>query len=154
MSQLSKYTTLQEVTKSNQATALRIANLPNAEQINNLKLVCTEVFDKVREHFGKPIGISSGFRSIELNNRIGGAKKSQHMEGKALDIDGDILGGVSNKEIFEYIKNNCIFDQLIWEFGTDKNPDWVHVSYVKGPNRKQKLKAVRTNGKTSYINIT
>ena len=152
MSQLSKYTTLQEVTKSNQATALRIANLPNAEQINNLKLVCTEVFDKVREHFGKPIGISSGFRSIELNNRIGGAKKSQHMEGKALDIDGDILGGVSNKEIFEYIKNNCIFDQLIWEFGTTDAPAWVHISYSPR-HRKQILKAVKQNGRTKYLNF-
>ena len=150
MSQLSKYTTLQEVTKSNQATALRIANLPNAEQINNLKLVCTEIFDKIREHFGKPIGISSGFRSVELNNRIGGAKKSQHMEGKALDIDGDILGGVSNKEIFDYIKNSCNFDQLIWEFGTSNNPDWVHVSFNKEGNRKQILRAVKSGGKTIY----
>jgi hypothetical protein len=150
MSQLSKYTTLQEVIKSNQASVLQIPNIPNAEQVANLKLVCTEIFDKVREHFGKPIGISSGFRSIELNNRIGGSKSSQHMEGKALDIDGDLLGGVSNKEIFDYIKNNCIFDQLIWEFGTENNPDWVHVSYNKGVNRKQILRAIKSGGKTIY----
>ena len=104
MSQLSKYTTLQEVIKSNQASVLQIPNIPNTEQVANLKLVCTEIFDKVREHFGKPIGISSGFRSVELNQRIGGSKSSQHMEGKALDIDGDLFGGVSNKEIFDYIK--------------------------------------------------
>ena len=150
MSQLSKYTTLQEVIKSNQASVLQIPNIPNSEQVANLKLVCTEIFDKVREHFGKPIGISSGFRSIELNNRIGGSKSSQHMEGKALDIDGDLLGGVSNKEIFDYIKNNCIFDQLIWEFGTENNPDWVHVSYNKGVNRKQILRAIKSGGKTIY----
>jgi zinc D-Ala-D-Ala carboxypeptidase len=150
MTKTSKYTTLQEVTKSNQATALRIANLPNAEQINNLKLVCTEVFDKVREHFGKPIGISSAFRSVELNRRINGAKNSQHMEGKALDIDGDILGGVTNKDIFDYIKNNCTFDQLIWEFGSENAPDWVHVSYNKGVNRKQILRAIKSEGKTIY----
>lgn len=150
MSQLSKYTTLQEVIKSNQASVLQIPNIPNAEQVANLKLVCTEIFDKVREHFGKPIGISSGFRSVELNNRIGGSKSSQHMEGKALDIDGDLFGGVSNKEIFDYIKNNCIFDQLIWEFGTENNPDWVHVSYDKGVNRKQILRAIKSGGKTIY----
>jgi len=150
MSQLSKYTTLQEVIKSNQASVLKIPNIPNAEQVANLKLVCTEVFDKVREHFGKPIGISSGFRSVELNNRIGGSKSSQHMEGKALDIDGDLYGGVSNKAIFDYIKNNCNFDQLIWEFGTENAPDWVHVSYNKEVNRKQILRAIKSGGKTIY----
>jgi len=150
MSKLSKYTTLQEVIKSNTASVLQIQNIPNSEQVENLRLVCTEVFDKVREHFGKPIGITSGFRSPELNKRIGGSKTSQHLEGKALDIDGDILGGVTNKEIFEYIKNNCIFDQLIWEFGTENSPDWVHVSYNKGVNRKQILRAIKSNGKTIY----
>ena len=150
MSKLSKYTTLQEVIKSNTASVLQIQNIPNDEQIRNLKLLCIEVFDKVREHFGKPIGIISGFRSIELNQRIGGSKNSQHMEGKAIDIDGDLLGGVSNKDIFEYIKNNCTFDQLIWEFGTENAPDWVHVSYNKGVNRKQILRAIKSNGKTIY----
>jgi zinc D-Ala-D-Ala carboxypeptidase len=150
MSQLSKYTTLQEVIKSNQASVLQIPNIPNSEQVANLKLVCTEVFDKVREHFGKPIGISSGFRSVELNQRIGGSKSSQHMEGKALDIDGDLYGGVSNKAIFDYIKNNCTFDQLIWEFGTANAPDWVHVSYNKEVNRKQILRAIKSGGKTIY----
>jgi hypothetical protein len=150
MMQLSKYITLQEAIKSNTASVLQIQNIPNSEQIANLKLVCTEVFDKVREHFGKPIGITSGFRSAELNKRIGGSKTSQHMEGKALDIDGDILGGVSNKDIFEFIKNNCTFDQLIWEFGSENAPDWVHVSYNKGVNRKQILRAIKSNGKAIY----
>ena len=150
MSKLSKYTTLQEVIKSNTATVLQIQNIPNAEQVANLKLLCTEIFDKVREHFGKPIGIVSGFRSIELNQRIGGSKNSQHMEGKAIDIDGDLLGGVCNKDIFEYIKNNCTFDQLIWEFGSENAPDWVHVSYNKGVNRKQILRAIKSGGKTIY----
>jgi hypothetical protein len=150
MMQLSKYITLQEAIKSNTASVLQIQNIPNSEQIANLKLVCTEVFDKVREHFGKPIGITSGFRSAELNKRIGGSKTSQHMEGKALDIDGDILGGVSNKDIFEFIKNNCTFDQLIWEFGSENVPDWVHVSYNKGVNRKQILRAIKSNGKAIY----
>ncbi len=150
MSKLSKYTTLQEVIKSNMASVLQIQNIPNAEQVANLKLVCTEVFDKVREHFGKPIGITSGFRSPELNKRIGGSKSSQHLEGKAIDIDGDLLGGVCNKDIFEFIKNNCIFDQLIWEFGTENSPDWIHVSYDKNGNRKEILRAIKKGGKTIY----
>lgn len=150
MEKISKYVTYSEVTKSNQATALKLANIPNAEQLKNLRLVCTNVFDKVREHFGKPIGISSGFRSVELNAKIGGSKTSQHCEGKALDIDGDIFGGINNKELFFYIKENCIFDQLIWEFGSENAPDWVHVSYNDGKNRGQVLRALKVGGKTIY----
>lgn len=150
MEKISKYVTYSEVTKSNQATALKLANIPNATQLNNLRLVCTNVFDKVREHFGKPIGISSGFRSVELNAKIGGSKTSQHCEGKALDIDGDIFGGINNKELFLYIKENCIFDQLIWEFGSENAPDWVHVSFNEGKNRGQVLRALKVGGKTIY----
>ena len=150
MEKISKYVTYSEVTKSNQATALKLANIPNATQLNNLRLVCTNVFDKVREHFGKPIGISSGFRSVELNAKIGGSKTSQHCEGKALDIDGDVFGGINNKLLFFYIKENCIFDQLIWEFGSENAPDWVHVSYNEGKNRGQVLRALKVGGKTIY----
>lgn len=150
MEKISKYVDYFEVTHSNQAKALRISNIPNAEQLGNLKLVCTNIFDKVREHFGVPIGISSAYRSYELNQRIGGSKSSLHMQGMALDIDGDIHGGVSNKEIFEYIKNNCIFDQLIWEFGSENAPSWVHVSYNKNGNRGQILRAVKSGGRTVY----
>ena len=150
MEKISKYVTYSEVTKSNQANALKLANIPNATQLNNLRLVCTNVFDKVREHFGKPIGISSGFRSVELNAKIGGSKTSQHCEGKALDIVGDIFGGINNKLLFFYIKENCIFDQLIWEFGSENAPDWVHVSYNEGKNRGQVLRALKVGGKTIY----
>ena len=150
MEKISKYVSYKEVTHSNQATALKIGNTPNAEQLGNLKLVCTNIFDKVREHFVKPIGISSGFRSIELNTRIGGSKSSQHMQGKALDIDGDIFGGTNNKDIFDYIRNNCTFDQLIWEFGSENAPSWVHVSFNKDGNRGQILRAVKSGGRTVY----
>ena len=150
MDKVSKYVSYKEVTHSNQATALKIGNTPNAEQLHNLKLVCTNIFDKVREHFGKPIGISSAFRSRELNTRINGSKSSQHMEGKALDIDGDMFGGLDNKQIFDYIRNNCKFDQLIWEFGSENAPSWVHVSYNKDGNRGQILRAVKSGGRTVY----
>lgn len=150
MDKVSKYVSYFEVTHSNQAKALKISNIPNAEQLGNLKLVCTNIFDKVREHFGKPIGISSAYRSHELNTRIGGSKSSQHMDGKALDIDADIHGGLNNKELFEWIKNNCTFDQLIWEFGSENAPAWVHVSYNSQGNRCQVLRAVKKGGRTVY----
>jgi hypothetical protein len=96
--------------------------------------------------------VSSGYRSADLNVAIGGSKRSQHVEGRALDLDADVYGGTSNCDIFHYIKENLEFDQLIWEFGDESNPDWVHVSYVyDGPNRKRCLKACRDDqGKTYY----
>jgi hypothetical protein len=150
MEKISKYVTYAEVTKSNQANVLKLANIPNAEQLNNLRLVCVKIFDPLREHFGIPIGISSAYRSVDLNRKIGGSKSSQHCEGKALDIDGDMFGGISNKKIFEYIRKSCTFDQLIWEFGSENHPDWVHVSYNEGKNRGQVLRAVKIGGKTVY----
>jgi len=147
---LSKNLTLAEVTNSDTAKRLGINNQPTPEHLENLKLLAEKVFQPIREHFGKPIGISSGFRSVELNAKIGGSKSSQHCQGKALDIDGDIFGGISNKLIFEYIRKSCTFDQLIWEFGTENHPDWVHVSYNEGNNRKQVLRAVKIGGKTVY----
>ena len=150
MEKISKYVTYAEVTKSNQANVLKLANSPNAEQLNNLRLVCVKIFDPLREHFGIPIGISSAYRSVDLNRKIGGSKSSQHCEGKALDIDGDMFGGISNKKIFEYIRKSCTFDQLIWEFGSENHPDWVHVSYNEGKNRGQVLRAVKIGGKTVY----
>jgi hypothetical protein len=117
-----------------------------------MKTIAVEVFDKVREYFGVPIFVSSGYRSAALNKAIGGSSTSDHNLGRALDLDQDGHGnGVTNADVFKFIKDNLEFDQLIWEFGTDKNPDWVHVGYRKGANRKQILKAVREGGKTKYV---
>jgi len=149
---LSKYVSLAEVTRSDTAKRKGIDNSPTAEHLENLKVISEEVFDKVREYFGVPIFISSGYRSAALNKAIGGSSTSDHNLGKALDLDQDGHGnGVTNADVFNYIKSNLDFDQLIWEFGTDKNPDWVHVGYRKGANRKQILKAVREGGKTKYV---
>lgn len=151
---ISEHLSLGEVTRSETAKRRGISNTPTAEHLENFKLLAENVFEKIRGHFGVPIHISSGYRSKELNDAIGGSQTSQHSKGQAIDIDMDgSSNGVSNADVYNFIKDNLEFDQLIWEFGTDKNPDWVHVSYVNGPNRKQKLKAVRTNGKTSYVNI-
>lgn len=150
--QLSKNLNLSEVTKSNTAIRLGVSNEPTLEHLENLKLLANNVFQPIRNHFNTPIYISSGYRSEALNKAIKGAKNSQHCKGEAIDIDMDGRGEVTNKMVFDFIKENLNFDQLIWEFGDSKNPDWVHVSYSKN-NRKQVLKAFKNNGKTSYIKL-
>jgi hypothetical protein len=151
--QLSKHLSLAEVTKSDTAKRRGVSNMPTEAHIANFKLLAENIFEPIRNHFGKPIFISSGYRSAELNKAIGGAASSQHCQGEAIDIDMDGRpGGVTNKMVFDFIKENLNFDQLIWEFGTDTNPDWVHVSYEStGKQRKQILKAVRKGGATSYV---
>lgn len=150
--QLSKHLSLAEVTRSDSAKRKGISNQPTAEHLENFKKLAEKVFEPIREHFKVPIHISSGYRSKELNAAIGGSLTSQHCSGEAIDIDMDgSTGGVSNADVFNYIKNNLEFDQLIWEFGDSKNPDWVHVSYeTSGKQRKQILKAVKSGGKTVY----
>lgn len=149
---LSAHLSLDECTKSSTASRLGIDNTPPQKAINNLKLLATKVFEPIRLHFGVPIFVSNGYRCPALNKAIGGSSSSQHMQAEALDLDMDGRGtNVTNAMIFNYIKDNLIFDQLIWEFGTSTNPDWVHVSYEsEGAQRKQILRAVKENGKTIY----
>ncbi len=151
--QLSKNLSLSEMIISSEAKRKGISNKPTEEHISNMKKLAINVFQPIREHFNSPIHISSGYRSLALNKAIKGSATSQHCSGEAMDIDMDATS-ITNAEIFNYIKDNLAFDQLIWEFGTNENPDWVHVSYEStGKQRKQILKAVRKNGKASYINI-
>lgn len=150
---LSENLSLAEVTKSSTAKRLGIDNNPTPEHLENLKLVAKHIFQPIREHFKKPINVSSGYRSKALNDATpGSSPTSQHCSGEALDLDQDGQPhGITNKMVFEYIKNNLNFDQLIHEFGDDQNPDWVHVSYEStGRQRKQVLRAVRINGKVTY----
>lgn len=150
--QLSKNLSIAEMIRSESAKRKGISNMPTEEHLANMKKLATNVFQPIREYFNVPIHISSGYRSLELNKAIKGSKTSQHCTGEAIDIDMDGTK-VTNKQVFDYIKNNIVFDQMIWEFGTDLNPDWVHVSYEStGKQRKQILKAIKKNGKTSYIN--
>jgi hypothetical protein len=149
--QLSKNLALAEVMRSETAKRKGISNMPTPEHIENFKLLAEKVFQPIREHFGVPIILSSGYRSKELNTAVGGALSSQHCTGEAIDIDMDGTT-VKNAEVFNFIKDNLNFDQLIWEFGTDSNPDWVHVSYEStGKQRKQILKAVKSGKGTSYV---
>ncbi len=147
---VSKNISYKEATHSTTAKRLGIDNTPNAEQFSNMVYVAENVFQPVREHFGVPIYVSSFFRSEALNKAVRGSSSSTHIKGEAMDLDADVYEGVTNAQIFEYIKNNLEFDQLIWEFGTHENPAWVHVSLSKRNNRKQVLKAVRVDGKTHY----
>jgi hypothetical protein len=126
--------------------------MPTPEHLENFKKLAENIFEPIRKHFGVPIRISSGYRSKALNTAIGGSLTSQHCSGEAIDIDMDgSSNGVTNKMVFDYIKSNLNFDQLIFEFGTKDAPDWVHVSFEStGKQRKQVLRAIKSGGKTAY----
>jgi hypothetical protein len=143
---LSEHLDLVEVTRSDYAKKNGINNMPNPEHTENLIELANKIFEPIRKHFNKPIHISSGYRSKELNAKIGGAKNSQHTVGQAIDIDQG--NRKENIEIFDFIKNNLEFDQLINEF----NYDWVHVSYnTNGKQAKQVLDAIKEGKVTKYI---
>lgn len=148
--QLSEHFNLKEFTKSETAIRKRIDNTPNLEHANNLKMVCENILEPVRKHFGKPVRINSGYRGPALNKAVGGSAKSQHCNGEAVDFEID---GLPNPDLAKWVAQNCDFDQIILEFYDPKegpNSGWVHASYSKGKNRKQKLTAVTVNGKTVY----
>ena len=147
---ISKHISYKEAVHSNTAKRRGIDNTPNEDQLYKMTKIAHNIFEPLRLYVGGAIKINSFFRSEELNKAIGGSSKSQHCQGCAIDID-DIYGHKTNYEMFEYIRENLDFDQLIYEFGDATNPDWVHVSYVsKGDNRNRVLRAVKNNGKTSY----
>jgi len=147
---ISKHISEKEGVYSTTATRRGIDNIPNSDELNNMRLLAEEVFEPLRAYVGGPIKINSFFRSAELNKTIGGSSKSQHCKGQAMDID-DTFGRMTNAEMYYWIKEHLDFDQMIWEFGDDENPDWVHVSYVsENENRNRCLRAIRKNGKTSY----
>ena len=150
MENISKHISYKEATRSNTALRRGIDNIPDVEEIENMKLIAEKIFEPLRKWVGGPIKINSFYRSPELNVAIGGSKKSQHCHGQAIDID-DTYGHRSNASMFKHIRYNMDFDQIIWEFGDDKNPAWVHVSYVsEEKNRHRCLQAYKENGKTKY----
>lgn len=144
---LSKNFTLAEMTFSPTAIKKGIDNTPNAQTIKNLQALCEKVLEPLRAHIGGPIKVSSGYRSDALNSLIGGAKSSQHKTGQAADVD------LKDKcaEAFHWIMANLDYDQIIWEFGNDEQPDWIHVSYSTKGNRKNAMRAIKSNGKTKYV---
>ena len=148
---ISKHISDKEGTYSITALRLNIDNVPSESDLKNMKLLAERVFEPLRVYTCGPIKINSFYRNPKLNKAIGGSSKSQHCYGQAIDID-DTYGHKTNSQMYYWIKENLDFDQMIWEFGDDKNPDWVHVSYVsRESNRNRCLKAYRNeNGKTSY----
>lgn len=149
---LSKNLSLAEVTKSATAIKKGISNEPTIEHLENLKAVAENIFQPLRNHFGIPIAITSGYRSAELNAIIGGSSTSQHCKGEAIDLDADVYGSLTNAEIFGYLREHTDFDQLIGEFPDDTGEfAWVHCSYKRDKkNRGQVLRAYRKDGKTYY----
>ena len=150
---ISKHISDREGVYSTTAMRRGLDNTPDGEQLANMKLLAEKVFEPLREWVGGPIRINSFFRGPELNTAIGGSSKSQHCKGQAVDIDD---GGCNktNAEMYKYIKDELEFDQMIWEFGDDDNPNWVHVSYVsEDANRNRCLKAYKDKGKTKYMVI-
>ena len=151
MKNISKHITYKEGVYSTTALRLGLNNDPTKAHLTNMELLAEKVFEPLRKHVNGPIKINSFYRGSELNKAIGGSSKSQHCEGRAMDIDDD-YGYMSNANMFEYIKNNLSFDQMIWEFGNSDNPNWVHVSYVnEEANRNRCLLAYKDeNNKTAY----
>jgi len=150
MDNISKHISYKEAIRSNTALRRGIDNVPDEGELENMQLIAEKVFEPLRAWVGGPIKINSFFRSVELNKAIGGSSKSQHCKGQAVDLD-DTFGRKTNAEMYNYIKENLDFDQIIWEFGDDSNPAWVHVSYVsEEENRNRCLLAYKDKGRTKY----
>ena len=151
MKNISEHISYKEGVYSITALRLGLNNDPTKAHLTNMELLAEKVFEPLRKHVNGPIKINSFYRGPELNKAIGGSANSQHCKGQAIDID-DVYGYMSNAEMYEYIKNNLSFDQMIWEFGNSDNPDWVHVSYVnEEANRNRCLLAYKDeNNKTAY----
>ena len=150
MERISAHISYKEGTRSNTATRRGIDNTPSDYELTNMVGIAENIFEPLRKWVGGPIKITSMYRCEELNRAIGGSSRSQHCEGRATDLD-DTFGYKTNKEMFEYIRENLNFDNLIYEFGDDNNPDWIHVSYISDDeNRNRVMRAEKINGKTKY----
>ena len=145
---LTRNFSLQELTKSDTAIRKGIDNEPNADQIDKLKMLCENVLQPVRDHFGR-VKVPSGFRSPELCQAIGSSVNSQHAKAEAADFE---CVGVDNAELFDWIKSNLEPDQLILEFYTPGEPNsgWIHCSWIEGTPRASFLHAYKSEGKTKY----
>ena len=146
---ISKYMSLDEATRSRTASRAGISNQPTKFHFENMRFVAENIFDKVREFVGEPVTCSSFYRSKELNALIGGSSTSFHTLGAAIDLR--LLGSSKTyAEVFEYIKTSLIFSELIWEYGTDQEPDWVHVAYASGDERAMIKKVLKEDGQNVW----
>lgn len=145
-----KYFTVNELCKSSTATKKGIVNVPSAEERANLEALIANVLDPLREAWGKPIIVNSGFRCERLNKAVGGAAGSQHKTGEAADIEAVTRDPSDNRRLFELVlKLGLPFDQMINEFGYD----WVHISFSRSRRRGQVLEAKKSGGQTVYVSM-
>ena len=146
---LTKNFSLNELTKSQTAERKGIDNTPSPEHQRNLKSLCEMILQPIRDHFGRVVSVSSGYRSPELCTAIGSKISSQHAKGQAADFE---IYGLSNQELANWIRENLSYDQLILEYWTPENPNngWIHCSYSLERNRKEYLRAYKNEGKTKY----
>jgi len=142
---------LSELIKSETATRLDIDNTPNEEQIESLRLLCENILQPVRDHFGKPVKITSGFRCPAVNQATGGSATSDHCKGQAVDFEID---GLPNPDVAQWIMDNLDYTQLILEFYTQGQPNsgWIHCSFDPSNLKNQELTATKIAGKTTYLN--
>jgi len=153
MKKISEHISYKEAVRSDTADRLNIINLPNESELDNMSTISEKIFEPLRSHVGGPIRINSFFRSVELNKAIGGSSTSQHCKGQAFDLD-DSYGCMTNAKMYKFVKDNLDFDQMIWEFGDNENPNWIHISYVsQEKNRNRCLKAWKEHGRTRYTII-
>jgi len=147
--ELSKSFTLNELTKSQEATRLGIDNTPSEDHIENLKILCENILQPIRDFYGMPVSVSSGYRSAALCEAIGSSSKSQHTKGQAADFE---IFGIPNKELADFVVQNLDYDQCILEFWNPNEPNsgWVHCSYNSAGNRKQYLRASKLNNVVMY----
>lgn len=145
---ISEHISYKEATYSTTANLKKINNTPDPETLKTMIVTACKVFEPVRRYFGNPILVTSFYRSPELNKVIGGAKNSQHVKGEAIDIKA--TEGFTNKQIFDWIKDNLEFDQVIAEGVSKNNISWVHVSHSINKNRKEVLLMYKINGRIKY----
>ncbi|MDR1756089.1 MAG: peptidase M15 [Culturomica sp.] len=156
MEKISLNLTLAEAVKIQNAIRAGLDNVPSAEELERMVYVANRIFEPVRHAVcgDRPLAVTSFFRSPAVNRLVGGSSNSQHCKGEAMDLDADVYGNGGNRSIFEYIRDHLSFDQLIWEFGNDKEPAWVHVSVTSVGNRGQVLRSLRgEGGKTIYVQV-
>ena len=142
--------TLSEMTKSETSLRYDMDHSPPQEITSNLQALAVHVLQPVRDHYGTGVKVNSGYRSPDVNAKVGGSRTSDHCRGMAADIE---IPGVPNAELAEWIRSNLLFTQVILEFYTQGVPDsgWVHVSYDHENLKKQALTAVKEDGKTVYL---
>ena len=150
MTQLTKNFSLAEMVKSETALRHGMANNPGPDELNNLLQLCANVLQPIRDHYQRGVKVNSGYRSPDVNAKVGGSRTSDHCRGMAADIE---IPGVPNAELATYIRDNLAYTQLILEFYTPGIPDsgWVHVSFDPANLKKQDLTATRRDGKTVYL---